>query len=282
MGIPGEELEGVYDAIEYLRNVNLGKDTVIGKKVAVVGGGNSAIDAARVALRKGADEVHIVYRREKTDMPAEEEEIAAAIEEGIKLHTMTNPSKVLGKNGKVSGIECIKQQAGDFDKSGRRTPVPIKGSEFTIEIDMLIEAIGQRPDAASMKLGSVKTGKGGTIMADKRTLATEQKGVFAGGDAFTGPWTVIEAVASGQRAASSIKRYLTGKELGPLVDREEPETFKYGMTAPAEEETKEHTRVGIAEIRLADRKSSFKEVVVGYTQKEAKEECGRCLRCDIG
>jgi NADH-quinone oxidoreductase subunit F len=282
MGIPGEELEGVYDAIEYLRNVNLGKDTVVGKKVAVVGGGNSAIDAARVALRKGAEEVHIVYRREKTDMPAEEEEIAAAIEEGIKLHTMTNPSKVLGKGGKVSGIECIKQQAGDFDKSGRRTPVPIKGSEFTIEVDMLIEAIGQRPDAASMKLGSVKTGKGGTIVADKRTLATDQKGVFTGGDSFTGPLTVIEAVASGQRAASSIKRYLTGKDLGPRVDRQEPETFKYGMTAPTEEETKEHARVGIAEIRLADRKSSFKEVVVGYTPKEAKEECTRCLRCDIG
>jgi len=282
MGIPGEELEGVYDAIDFLRNINLGKFIDVGKKVAVVGGGNSAIDAARVALRKGAEEVHIVYRREKADMPAEEEEIAAAIEEGIKLHVLTAPVKVIGKGGKVAGIECGKMALGDFDKSGRRSPKAIPGSEYTIEIDMLIEAIGQRPDTANMKLGDAKVGKGGTVAADKRTLATDQKGVFAGGDAFTGPWTVIEAIASGQRAASSIKRFLTGKELAPRVDRQDSETFTYSQVPPTEEETAERARIGIAEIRLADRKTTSKEVVVGYTSKEAKEECSRCLRCDIG
>ncbi|MCX6004685.1 MAG: FAD-dependent oxidoreductase [Chloroflexi bacterium] len=282
MGIPGEELEGVYDAIDFLRNINLGKFINVGKKVAVIGGGNSAIDAARVALRKGAEEVHIVYRREKADMPAEEEEIAAAIEEGIKLHVLTAPVKVTGKGGKVAGIECNKMALGDFDKSGRRSPKPIHGSEYTIEVDMLIEAIGQRPDTASMNLGNAKIGKGGTLTADKRTLATEQKGVFVGGDAFTGPWTVIEAIASGQRAASSIKRFLTGKELGPRVDRQDAETFEYSQVPPTDEETAERARVGIAEIRLADRKTTSKEVVVGYTAKEAKEECSRCLRCDIG
>jgi NADPH-dependent glutamate synthase beta subunit-like oxidoreductase len=171
---------------------------------------------------------------------------------------------------------------GDFDKSGRRSPKPIAGSEYTIEIDMLIEAIGQRPDSESIKLGSAKLGKGGTIVADKRTLATDHKGVFAGGDAFTGPWTVIEAIASGQRAASSIKRYLEGKELGPRVDRQDAQSFEYSNIPPTEAETAEHARVGMAEIRLADRKTSMKEVVINYTAKEAKEECSRCLRCDIG
>jgi NADH-quinone oxidoreductase subunit F len=282
MGIPGEDLEGVYDAIDYLRNINLGKDVKAGKKVAVIGGGNSAIDAARVALRKGAEEVHIVYRREKTDMPAEEEEIAAAEEEGIKLHVLSAPVKVIGWGGKVSAIECNKMALGDFDKSGRRSPKPIPGSEYTIEVDMLIEAIGQRPDTASIKLGNAKTGKGGTLVADKRTLATDQKGVFVGGDAFTGPWTVIEAVASGQRAASSIKRYLAGKNFGPLVDRQDAETFVYTQVPPTDEETRERARIGIAELRPADRKTSFKEVCVNYSAKEAKEECTRCLRCDIG
>jgi NADH-quinone oxidoreductase subunit F len=281
MGIPGEELQGVYDAIDFLRNLSLGKDIKVGKKVAVIGGGNSAIDAARVALRKGADEVHIVYRREKADMPAELEEIAAAEEEGIKLHVLSAPVKVIGKDGKVTGIECNKMALGDFDKSGRRSPKAIPGSEYTLQIDMLIEAIGQRPDTASIKLGDTKLGKAGTLVADKRTLATDQKGVFVGGDAFTGPWTVIEAVASGQRAASSIKRYLTGKELGPRVDRKDAETFKYGMVPPTDEETSEKARIGIAELRPADRRTSFKEVCVNYTAKEAKEECSRCLRCDI-
>ena len=221
MGIPGEDLQGVYEAIDFLRTINLGESMEIGKKVVVVGGGNSAIDAARVAQRKGAQEVHIVYRRAKTDMPAEEEEILAAEEEGIKLHILSAPVKVLGKSGKVAGIECNKMSLGDFDKSGRRTPKPVIGSEYTIEADMLIEAIGQRPDTTSIKLGDIKLGKSGTITADKRTLSTDQKGVFVGGDAFTGPWTVIEAVASGQRAASSIKRFLTGQELGPRIDRKD-------------------------------------------------------------
>ena len=215
-------------------------------------------------------------------MPAEVEEITAAEEEGIKLHVLTAPVKVIDKGGKVAGIECTKMALGDFDKSGRRSPKPIQGSEYTIEVDMLIEAIGQRPDTAAIKLGSAKVSKGGTLVADKRTLATEQKGVFVGGDAYTGPWTVIEAIASGQRAASSIKRFLTGKELAPRVDREDAESFTYSNVPPTDEETGERARVGNAEIRLEDRRTSFKEVAVNYTAKEAKEECSRCLRCDIG
>ena len=282
LGIPGEDVEGVYDAIEFLRNINLGKYISVGKKVAVVGGGNSAIDAARVALRKGAEEVHIVYRREQADMPAEEEEIAAAEEEGIKIHVLTTPVKVISKDGKVAAIECQKMALGDFDRSGRRSPKAINGSEYTIEVDMLIEAIGQQPDTASLRLGEVKTGKGGTLIADKRTLATDQKGVFTGGDAFTGPLTVIEAIASGQRAAASIKRFLEGKDLIPTVDRKDAESITYSNVPPTDAETAEHARVGIAEIRPADRRTSMREVALNYTAREAKEESSRCLRCDIG
>lgn len=282
MDIPGEELDGVYDALDFLRDINLGKFINIGKKVAVIGGGNSAIDAARVALRKGAAEVHIIYRRERGDMPAEKEEITPTEEEGIKLHFLTVPVKVIGKNGKVSAIECQKTELRDFDKSGRRSPKFIAGSEYTIEIDTLIEAVGQRLDIASMKLGDIKISKGDTLVADKRTLATEQKGVFVGGDAFLGPSTAIEAVATGQRAASSIRRFLNGQDLIPTVDRKDAETIAYANVPPTDAETAEHARVAIAEIRLADRESSMKEVVLNYSAKEAKEECSRCLRCDIG
>src|SRR4030043_75082 len=133
MGIPGEDLPGIYDAIEFLKDINLGKAVPIGKKVAVIGGGNSAIDAARVAIRKGAAEVSILYRREKKDMPAEVEEIEAAEAEGIAIHTLTAPVQMIGKDGKVAGIQCVRMALGDFDKSGRRTPSPIKGSEYNLD-----------------------------------------------------------------------------------------------------------------------------------------------------
>ncbi|MBE9502390.1 MAG: FAD-dependent oxidoreductase, partial [Chloroflexi bacterium] len=216
MGIPGEDLGGVYDAIEFLREANLGKKVKVGERVAIVGGGNSAVDAARVALRKGAKEVHIFYRREKKDMPAIVEEIDATEEEGVHFHFLTVPTRVLGHNGKVSGLECVRMELKEFDRSGRRTPYPIEGSEYRVDVDTVIEAIGQRPDTSLIKNNEIKIGRGGTIVADPRTLVTDRKGVFAGGDARTGPQTAIEAIAAGQRAASSIKRYLQGEELSPL------------------------------------------------------------------
>jgi len=219
-GIPGEDLGGVYDGIEFLREVNLGREVQVGKKVAVIGGGNSAIDSARVALRKGAGEVHIFYRREKKDMPAIAEEVEAAEEEGIHFHLLTAPGRILGNDGKATGLECIRMSLKEFDRSGRRTPYPIEGSEYVIDTDMVIEAIGQRPDTSFIMNDEIKVGRGGAVVADRRTLATEKRGVFAGGDAVTGPQTVIEAIAAGQRAASSIRRYLQGKELSPLVERD--------------------------------------------------------------
>jgi NADH-quinone oxidoreductase subunit F len=281
MKIPGEDLTGVFDAIDFLRETSLGKEIKVGQKVAVVGGGNSAIDAARVALREGAKEVHILYRREKRDMPALAEEITAAEEESIHIHCLTAPTKVVGNNGAVTGLECIRMELKEFDTSGRKTPYPIKGSEYTMNADTVIEATGQRPDTSFLSGDGIGVAKGGTIVADPRTLVTNRKGVFAGGDAVTGAATVIEAIAAGQRAASSIKRYLRGEKLSPLVERNGYEPIAIPPVAPTEEELKESPRVEIAEVRSADRKASFKEIVLPYNPKEAKNEGSRCLRCDL-
>ncbi|MBE9477686.1 MAG: FAD-dependent oxidoreductase [Chloroflexi bacterium] len=281
VGIPGEDLSGVYDAIEFLREVNLGRPIEVGKKVAVIGGGNSAIDSARVSLRKGAGEVHIFYRREEKDMPAVGEEIEAAKEEGVQFHFLTAPTKVLGKDGKVTGLECIRMELGEFDRSGRKTPNSIEGSEYAVDLDMVIEAIGQRPDTSFIKDGELETGRGGIVATDKRTLATSREGVFAGGDVATGPQTVIEAIAAGQRAACSIRRYLDGEELTPLVERNGYEPITYSSEPPSEEETKEKARIRASEIAMSKRASSFKEVTLTYSPEEAMEEASRCLRCDL-
>ncbi len=277
MGIPGEELKGVYDAIEFLRKVNLGQAVELGKLVAVIGGGNSAIDSARVALRKGA-EVHLIYRRERADMPAIEEEIKAAEEEGVNFHFLTNPLKVLGTKN-VIGLALTKMELGEFDRSGRKVAKPLTGSEFEMEFDTVIEAIGQRPDTYFIKNGEIL--KSGLIVADKRTLATAHNGIFAGGDAVTGPQTVIEAIAQGQRAASSIKRYLRGEELSPRVYRNGYEPIPIPQTPPTDEEVKEKARIKEIEIPVKARQTSFKEVAIGYTPEQATEEATRCLRCDL-
>jgi NADH-quinone oxidoreductase subunit F len=281
MKIPGEDLTGVFDAIDFLRETSLGKEIKVGQKVAVVGGGNSAIDAARIALRKGAKEVHILYRREKRDMPALTEEIVAAEEEGVHIHCLTAPTEVVGNNGVVTGLKCIRMELKEFDASGRKTPYPIKGSEYTMKADTVIEATGQRPDTSFLNGDGIGVAKRGTIVADLRTLATNRKGVFAGGDAVAGAATVIEAIAAGQRAASSIKRYLRGEELSPLVERNGHEPIAVPSVPPTDEEIKERPRAAIAEITSADRKVSFKEVVLPYSAKEARNEASRCLRCDL-
>jgi NADH-quinone oxidoreductase subunit F len=281
MKIPGEDLTGVFDAIHFLKEINLGKKIKVGQKVAVIGGGNSAIDAARVALREGAKEVHILYRREKRDMPALPDEIVAADEEGIQIHCLTAPTKILGNNGVVNGLECIRMELKEFDTSGRRTPNPINGSEYTMNFDTVIEATGQRPDTSFLDGDSIGVAKGGTIVADPRTLATNREGVFAGGDAVTGAATVIEAIAAGQRAASSIRRYLRGEKLSPLVERNGYQPIAIPPTPPTEEELKERPRVAITEVSSSQRKGSFKELVLPYGPKEAKSEGSRCLRCDL-
>ncbi len=219
MGIPGENLNGVYSANEFLTRINLMKayefpkyDTPIkkGHKVAVIGGGNVAMDAARSALRLGAEEVYIVYRRGREQMPAREEEIENAEEEGIIFKLLTNPVEILGNDkGWVKGLKCIKMELGEPDESGRRRPVPIEGSEFEMEVDVVIMAIGQsaNPLVAGSASG-LETNKWGYIVADEETGKTTKKGVFAGGDIVTGAATVISAMGAGRKAAKAIDEYL--------------------------------------------------------------------------
>jgi len=281
MDVPGEDLDSVYDAIEFLREVNLGRKVSVGSKVAVIGGGNSAVDSARAALRKGAREVHIFYRRERGDMPAIAEEIRAAEEEGVHLHFLTAPSRILASDGRVSGLELTRMKLGEFDRSGRRTPQPIAGSEYVVDADMVIEAVGQRSDTSFIKDAQIQVGRGGVVTVERRTLATWRQGVFAGGDVASGPKTVIEAIAAGQRAASSIRRYLQGRELSPLVERDGYEPIAVSSMLPSDEETKERARVKASEINVGLRKTSFKEVSLTYRLEEAQEEASRCLRCDL-
>ena len=221
MGIPGENFSGVYSANEFLTRVNLMKaydpayDTRVrhGKHVVVVGGGNVAMDAARSALRLGADEVSIVYRRGEEEMPARREEIEHAKEEGIIFRLLTNPVRILGdEKYNVKAVECIKMELGEPDESGRRSPVPVEGSEFTIPADVVVIAIGTSPNPIIFK-GSegLEQSKRGTVVADEDTGATSKCGVFAGGDVVTGAATVISAMGAGKKAARAIDEYLKGK-----------------------------------------------------------------------
>jgi NADPH-dependent glutamate synthase beta subunit-like oxidoreductase len=209
--IEGRDLKGIVNALDFLWNVNCGKKTEIGKKIAVIGGGNVAIDAAKTALRLGADEAIILYRRSREEMPANPWEIREAEDEGVKIEFLVAPKKILGENGRVSGIECVHMQLGEPDESGRRKPIPIEGSTFTQKVDMMILAIGETPDLDFLPK-EIELNNDGTIWVNPITMETSMQGVFAGGDAVTGPATVIEAICAGKRAAESIEDYL--KSLG--------------------------------------------------------------------
>ena len=209
--LEGEEIEGVMHALDFLWKVNVGEKIDLGEKVAVIGGGNVAVDSARTALRLGAKEAVILYRRSRDEMPANPWEVKEAEEEGVKIEFLVAPRKILGESGKVKAIECVRMELGEIDETGRRRPQPIEGSEFTADFDSVILAVGEEPDLSflpsEIEISERK------IMVNPFTMATTMPGVFAGGDAVTGPATVIEAIVAGVRAANSIDRYLRG-ELG--------------------------------------------------------------------
>jgi NADH-quinone oxidoreductase subunit F len=279
LGVPGDNLKGVYDGVSFLRDVNLGKKVRLGGKIAVIGGGNVAIDAARSALRLGAKEVYIIYRRSRQEMPANIEEIAEAEYEGAKITYLSTPTRLSGENGKVNSMECVRMELGEYDASGRRRPVPIKGSEFSMDIDAVIAAIGQVPDLSFLPADSdLETTKGQTFVVDPLTLATSRQGVFAGGDVVTGPATVIEAMAAGERAAISIHNYLTGKTMagGPLRQPDKRLEIPRAVETPEEKE-----RIRMPARTLKQRLGGFQEVNLGYSAKKAMEEAKRCLRCDL-
>ncbi|MDH4269227.1 MAG: NAD(P)-dependent oxidoreductase, partial [Dehalococcoidia bacterium] len=223
LGVEGEDIPGVMEGIAFLRAISLGEKVNVGKKVAVIGGGNTAIDCSRTAKRLGAKEVTIVYRRSRAEMPASEEEVTAAEKEGIKIEFLTTPGRFSAESKKLAKMECVRMKLGEPDASGRPRPIPIKGSEFTIAVDTVIAALGQAPETDFVKELKVSLSKRGTVEIDAKTGATNIEGVFAGGDVVTGPAFVIDAIAAGKKAARSIHQYLTGQPIEGAEPAKEPE-----------------------------------------------------------
>lgn len=284
MGIPGEELEGVYQGIDFLREVKLGKKFDLGETVVVVGGGNTAIDAVRTSLRLGAKNCYIVYRRSRAEMPADPIEIHDAEEEGVHFHFLTNPIKIHGKN-RMDSIESIRMELGEPDASGRRRPVEVKGSEFMIKADTIIMAIGQEPDVSCIGADSkVQTTRWATFVVNEDTFQTDVPEVFAGGDAMRGPCTVVECIADGRNAATQIDRYLRGQELTPIPGVYSVQRGKsLKALKPFEQEWKDRfTSEARAEMPMLDPKErirSFIECETGFPERELRREAGRCLEC---
>ncbi|MCX8126891.1 MAG: FAD-dependent oxidoreductase, partial [Dehalococcoidia bacterium] len=275
MRVPGEELPGVMDGATFLREVNLGRKVNVGTKVAVIGGGNSAIDSARVALRAGAGEVVMIYRRTRAEMPAAPEEVEDALHEGVRIEFLAAPSRIVQKDGRLN-LECIRMRLGRPDSSGRRSPEPVPGSEYSVEYDTIIASIGQAPEVPQGF--GVKTGRGNTVAVDEKTLETSRKGVFAAGDAVTGPASVIEAIAAGRQAAISIDKYLGGKgmieeSLAPV----EPVSKWLGKDDGFSQKKREEGALLAPGARIG----SFIECKAALTDEQARCEGNRCLRCDL-
>jgi NADH-quinone oxidoreductase subunit F len=271
--LPGEELKGVVHGLDFLRQVNLGEGFEVSGTVAVIGGGNTAVDAARTALRLGADKVIIIYRRTIYDMPADKREIKDCLDEGIEIMQLTAPVSFIGTN-KVKEIECVTMVAQGYDASGRRKVYPMEGLEFKIPVDMVIPAVSQSSDLPFVQPDEVKMTKWGNIITDKNTLMTSMAGVFAGGDVSRGSDVVITAIADGKTAATSIDIYLGGK--GILNKGHEIEIPQ----GENDDETVEHARFPMQELDTETRLHSFDEVVTGYHKLNAIAEAMRCLRCD--
>ena len=274
MGIPNEDTVGVLHALDFLRQVNLGMKVELGQRVAVIGGGNAAIDASRVAQRLGAKKVSIVYRRSRAEMPADKTEVEQAEKEGVKIDILAAPVKVLTKDNKLTGIQCIRMELGEPDASGRRRPIPIKGSEFNMDVNNVIIAIGQVVDKAMLPKEAEYT-SWGTLSVDPVTLQTSIEGVFAGGDVVAGPADVIAGVASGKEAAISIDRYLSGASLTegrPATVKRVKEVSKEGVEPKA--------RQPMPTLEL-DKRRDFTEVELGFDEKMAVEEAKRCLNCGV-
>jgi len=303
LGLEGEDTEGVYPSMQFLKAFNLRGEEMAKGHVGIVGGGNSAVDAARVAIRqKKVKSVTLLYRRTSQEMPAYAEEVEAALEEGIRLETLVSPTsiryiqaaeaegvkvetfvepvKIDARNGHLADIRCIRNKLGDVDSSGRRRPVPIPGTEFTIALDTLIVAIGERPDSDCLTSMGLELDKGGRIKVDAKTLCTSRKGVFAGGDLVTGPNTVVDAIAAGRKAAEVIDRYLRGKELTELPKIKLPTVFLEPADI-SDEELEDVARVEPATLDAKSRKKNSAEVEMPLSVEQATREARRCLRCDL-
>ncbi len=286
MNIPGEDAQGVLSGIGFLEKANNGEIASIAGRVVVVGGGNTAVDAARTSLRLGADSVTLVYRRSRSEMPAHHLEIEEMEHEGVRLELLANPTCIHpDAQGRVTRITCIRMQLGEPDASGRRRPVPVEGSEFDIEADWILEAIGQQAESdyleSSRLLKEIKTTRWGTLEVDSEAMTTSVPGIFAGGDMITGPATAIEAIAAGKKAAGAIQRYLTGGVIPrlqkPFLSKKE--NLKPELVADDLHVKSRAPRQVIPSLPVEDRIKGFLEVELGYTPDQAVEETQRCLEC---
>ncbi len=282
LGIEGEDAEGVWGCLELLREMNFDNHPKIGKKVAVIGGGNVAMDGARTSLRLGAEQVYLIYRRGRAEMPARYEEIHEADEEGVIFELLTNPTKVIVENGKVAGLECVRMGLGEPDASGRRRPEPIPGSEFILDVDTVVTAIGQKTDLSFLEGTNIELNAKGAIVYDKLTLQTSNPKVFTAGEVVTGAGAAIQAIASGHEAAESVDRLLRGIDLkegrtGQVIQR----PYNYGQSY-LEGIEPERRRVPMRMVPLEERIKGFVEVELGYNEEEAVREANRCLVCSNG
>jgi NADH-quinone oxidoreductase subunit F len=280
MKIPNEDSEGVLDAVQFLRDYNLGQKVSIGDNVVVVGGGNSAIDAARVAKRLGK-ETSIFYRRTKAEMPAIPSEIKEALLEGIDIQFLVTPIEAVSSSGKITGMKCIRMKLGDVDESGRRRPVPIEGSEFNADVDTLILAISQEPEVSLITgENGLKVSAWNTLEVDPETLRTNVEGIFAGGDVVSGPNTVTGAMAHGKTAAQMIDKYARGEKLEATYEVTRPAVYADAVEL-SDEEIKSLKRPEMPSIPVDQRIESSKEVELGFSEADAISEAKRCLRCDL-
>mgnify|MGYP005846875107 CR=1 FL=1 len=279
LDIEGEDLPGVWHAVEMLRRVALGEKVEVGRRVVVIGGGFTAFDAARTSRRLGAEEVTVVYRRSRKEMGAHHTEVDDAEHEGVRLEILAGPTRVIEKDGRATGVEFMRMQLGEPDARGRRKPVPVPGSEFVVEADTVIAAIGQVPDVECLQgEDELKINERRCIVADPDSYATGRKGVFAGGDALSGAATVIQAVAAGKRAAKAIHAYLLGEDVEQVarrlkIEEQKPDLIDIVPYKPV------WPRVQMPMLPYEQRARNFRLIELGYSEEQVRKEAARCLQC---
>jgi NADH-quinone oxidoreductase subunit F len=284
IGIPGEleDIEGFYYGLRFLRDVKVGKSVKIGHRVAVIGGGNVALDSSRTALRIGADEVSIFYRRSREEMLVTEVEYDEALAEGVQVNFLVSPTRLVSSDWKVTGLQCVHMKLGEPDASGRRRPIPIPGSEFLAPADIVIAAVGQAPDLSFLPPDSaLERTRWETLAVDENRLATNVPGAFAGGDFVSGPGMVIEAIAAGRRGAIAIDKYLRGDTSRVEMYDLKPSVIEEEISGEEEESWEPQFRPETPHLPLQERKGSFKEIELSFSEEKARQEAKRCLRCDL-
>lgn len=274
LNVKGEELTGVFGGVDFLREVNLGNIPVLGKRCAVIGGGNVAIDTARTAIRCGVEEVFIVYRRTESEMPADRAELEEAIEEGVKLRFLSAPAEIVGRDGKVTGLKIELMELGEPDEKGRRKPVGT-GKFETIELDSVIGAIGQTVDWGGIDTGKLAKARNGLAEADSFTYQTAEPDIFVAGDVYTGPKFAIDAIAGGKQAAISLHRYAWGNNLVSGRDRREYKDIDKGNIAVESYDTASRQKPLID----VSKKKTMRDERGVFTEEQVKKETARCLSC---